>query len=241
MLYRGLLIDGLTGKINGAVASHGPGGAYFRSLGTPTNPNTSRQILIRSAAAAAYANWTDLSPTLRATWEQYARSIARPNRIGKTFTRSGWNEFVRAYTYRHYAEAEFSLGLTTTLSSIVGPEFWPGEQLVGSIATGVTDFTMTCAAGTDWQASTENALLLELSGVRTAPGVVEFTPLPPTRNSFKGPWQLAGGSIGGHGGGTLTIPLTRAPVQFERIFWKARVTSLLRGMGTIQYGVAIAP
>lgn len=241
MLFHGLLITTLSGKIDGAVASHGAGGAYFRSLGTPTNPNTSRQILIRSAANSAYLNWVDLSAEQRAAWEAYARSIRRINRIGVARSHSGWNEFVRAFTYRHYAEAELSIGLTTNLSGPpTGPTVFGVAPACTLIAgTDTINFGVPEQSGTWWD-DEEAAWLLELGGVRTAPGVVEFEPFPTTRNTCKGPWQLAG-AVRGQASGNIEVTLTRNIVAGERIFTRSRVTSMASGLSTIVYGVYICP
>lgn len=240
MLFRGLLATQLSGSLDGLIAAHNHGGPYFRNRTTPTDPNTSRQILMRAALTAAYANWLDLDPTLRAAWEAFARSTERTNRIGAQRHNSGWNEFVRAFTYRHYAEAELSIGLTTTLSTA------PAGPIIFGMAPGVvldagTDqFIMSVPeqSGTWWE-DEESAWLLELSTVRTAPGVVAYTPYPPTRNFFKGPWQLAG-SVLGQASGNITVTLTRNATTGERVFWRARVTSKTRGLSTVLYGVAIA-
>ncbi len=198
MLFRGLLATQLSGAIDGLIASHNSGGAYFRNRTTPTNPNTSRQIYMRSALSTCYANWLDLDPTIRAQWETYARSITRTNRIGAKRHNSGWNEFVRAYTYRHYAESQLSIGYTTLLSTISQPQ--PEMTSVTTqpyVHVGDPTLYFTFDNTNPWLTGTlgEGAILIEVSGVRTAPGVIALTPYPPTRNFFKGPWQLAGHGI----------------------------------------------
>ena len=241
MLYRGLLATQLSGAIDGLIASHNSGGAYFRNRTTPTNPNTSRQIYMRGALNAAYANWLDLSPELRGQWEAYARSVERTNRIGSKRHNSGWNEFVRAFTYRLYAESQLSIGYTTILSTITLP-----QPTIGPVGTqpymhvGDPTLYFSYDDSNPWLTGTfgEGALLIELSGVRTSPGVVELTPYPPTRNFFKGPWQLAGVGNGAHPN-PVTINLSRAPVLNERVFWRARITTLLNGLGPVTYGVAV--
>lgn len=241
MLYRGLLATQLSGSIDGLVAAHNSGGSYFRNRTTPTNPNTSRQILMRSAVAAAYLNWLDLSPEQRGAWESYARSITRVNRIGATRHNSGWNEFIRAYTFRKYAESQLPSGVTTTLATIELPQVAQSAPYTAAITTANTDFNFTFDTADPWYADDQSVLLIEISGVRTAPGVISLTPYPPTRNFFKGPWQLAGVARGANDSSPRTITLAATPTQFQRVFWRARISSLTRGLGPIQFGVAIAP
>lgn len=241
MLFRGLLATQLSGSLDGLVAAHNSGGAYFRNRTTPTDPNTSRQIYMRTALNAAYLNWLDLSPEQRAVWESYARSIARTNRIGAVRHNSGWNEFVRAFTYRTYIESALPNGLTTTLGTISLPEVTFSGPSTGVISTGANTMELSFDTGPGWYDDPENSLALELSGVRTAPGVISITPYPPTRNFFKGPWQLVVAAKGQDAGSPIVATLSRNPTQFERVFWRARITSLAHGLSSVQYGVAIAP
>lgn len=240
MLFRGLLATQLSGALDGLIAARNSGGAYFRNRTTPTDPNTSRQIYMRSALNAAYLNWLDLSPEQRAKWESYARTIVRTNRIGAQRHNSGWNEFVRAYTYRKYAESQLTIGLTTTLSAIDLPQ--PiATGCVGTLNSAENFLTFSTDADQDWMSTPEGALLLEVSGVRTAPGVIALTPYPPTRNFFKGPWQLAAYIDTAYTSTTVQATLTREPTAGERVFWRARVSTLERGLGPIVYGTAICP
>lgn len=241
MLFRGLLATQLSGALDGLIAAHNSGGPYFRNRTTPTDPNTSRQIYMRTALNAAYLNWLDLSPELRAVWEAYARSIERVNRIGAKRHNSGWNEFVRAFTYRRYAESAFSIGLTTNLSSLALPQPQQAAPFNLEISTASADALFTYDDADPVYGSSETVVLIELSGVRTAPGVISLTPYPPTRNFFKGPWQLAGFGQAGVVTPPVTITLAATPTQYQRVFWRARISSLTQGLGPVQYGVAIAP
>ena len=241
MLFRGLLGTNYSGAVDGLIAARNAGGAYFRNRTTPTDPNTSRQVQMRNALGDAYAAWIALTPNQRAVWESYARSIDRTNRVGDKRHNSGWNEYVRAFTYRRYADTAFGIGITTSLTTIVLPQ--PSVQTPMSLAitTANTDANFTFDETDPWWDDNESVLLVELSGVRTSPGTIVLNPYPATRNFFKGPWQLATYIQGSTTASPRLIDLTTTPTQYQRVFWRARISSLTRGLGPIINGIAIAP
>lgn len=70
MKFRGTLITDVSGSLAGATASRAKGGVtYLRERITPTNPNTSRQQVVRSALGVISAAWkSTLTPTERLSW-----------------------------------------------------------------------------------------------------------------------------------------------------------------------------
>lgn len=240
MLYRGLLATNYSGAIDGLIAAHNAGGSYFRSRATPTNPNTSRQIYMRTAIAAAYVAWTGLDASQRAVWEQYARSIARTNRIGETKHHSGWNEYVRAYTYRKYAESQFPTGIDTNPATIALPQPAFGSNIPSGTSTiGQTTAHIYYNLSPTDESDYETLVMCEVSGVRSSPGTITITPYPATKNFFAGPWQLAGVNRTGYGPpyNEIVVNLSRAIAANERLWFRLRISSLARGLGSPYYGV----
>lgn len=238
MLYRGILATSLSGSLDGLIAARNGGGAYFRNRTHPTDPNTSRQIAMRAAIAAAYVDWQGLTTAQRALWESYARTLPRTNRIGDARHHSGWNEYVRAYTYRIYANNFFAVGVTTSLTTIDLPQ----PTLTGTPPSGTSNIGSNSATVYFNRSPTDEAdydclTLIELSGVRTSPGVISITPYPNTRNFFKGPWQLAGYSRSGYDPNYVDMTLSRNIAANERLWFRIRLSSAARGLGPIFYGV----
>lgn len=180
MLFEGTFVTTLSGKVGGLVASHNPGGPYFRTLAIPTNPNTPAQQVIRSQFAALTVIWNDtLTQGQRDLWELYADNVTVTNRIGKQVNISGLAMFVRNNTARVLIALGFSANgpLIFNLGTFTRTTLANASATTQSVEVG---FSTTI--GTDpWANEAGSFLLVFLSRPQNA-----------TVNFFRGPYRFAG-------------------------------------------------
>ncbi|MBW7992805.1 MAG: hypothetical protein FVQ84_22685 [Planctomycetes bacterium] len=87
----------MSGSIGGVTHARNRSGAYQRARTKPINPNTARQIAVRSAVTLLSARWADtLTSVQRTAWGLYADSIAMKNKLGETIFLSGFNHYIRS-------------------------------------------------------------------------------------------------------------------------------------------------
>lgn len=87
------------GSIGGVVVSRNAGGAYMRARTIPINPNTQRQVNVRSALAMLTARWSQTLTALQRTgWNLYASNVSMLNRLGESIFHSGFNHYIRSNT-----------------------------------------------------------------------------------------------------------------------------------------------
>ncbi len=184
----GTIATSMSGKLGGVVASHGRGGAYFRAKTIPTNPNTPRQIAVRTRIknlAIAWAN--DLTQAQRDAWDLYAANVPFIDSIGESIFLTGINHYSRSN------QAKLQAGLarvddapsTFTLAAAEG-----SLGATGSAAADTVDITFDDAK--TW-ASEDNAAQLVFVG----------QPVNPSIKFFGGPFRFAGALLG-----NSTTPIT---------------------------------
>ena len=78
----------------GVVFSKWRGVSVGRIFALPTNPRSTRQLVIRGLLTAASRAWTALEDIERAGWEVYAAAQSRKNIFGQDSKASGFNEYV---------------------------------------------------------------------------------------------------------------------------------------------------
>lgn len=236
MLYRGTLGGMYSGSVNGLVAAHCSGSSYFRARTVPTNPNSTRQQFIRSAVNQARSAWANLSNNQRDQWAGYGAAIRRPNRIGASFSRPGFNEYIRWATPRIFANSIFGSGIEDEVCEPTGPEAGlitlPVLSIVGDTIETAFDTTEP------WWASGENALMIWFSAARASSDPPQFRILSPTINYFRGPWRLALVVLGGETAGVITLP--DAPSPGDSVRWKAHLSTLNNGYSMEYQGSAVA-
>lgn len=212
MLFKPLLGAALSGKVGGIVASHGPGGAYFRVLAIPTNPSTPEQSAIRNAVTNLSGRWVNiLTQAQRDTWKTYATNVTHTNRIGEAINLSGLTEYVRSNVTRSQVAALnrvndgpdiFDLGEFTAPTATVAA----GTQLI-TLSFDVTDA---------WVGETGSAMVIYAS-----------RPQNQTINFFKGPYRVAGSVLGDDGAppaSPVPIPVPFVVVAGQRLHMYVRVT-----------------
>lgn len=84
-----------SGSIGNTVYSRNKGGSYVRDRAIPTNPNTPRQMTVRTQFQFLSSNWSSIFAADRALWEAYAESHPVLNRLGQPIILSGHAMFLR--------------------------------------------------------------------------------------------------------------------------------------------------
>lgn len=85
----------MSGKLGGMVASRNRGGQYFRRKAVPVNPDSTRQVEVRSNFATLISYWNNLlTPAERDSWTQWAANTPRIDSLGQTHILTGQNAFV---------------------------------------------------------------------------------------------------------------------------------------------------
>jgi len=83
-------------SISSVTFAQGPFGTVARARTPPVNPNSPRQVDIRSSMGQVSARWTnDLTAAQRAAWNDYAAMTPLPDPFGGTKTVSGRVMYIR--------------------------------------------------------------------------------------------------------------------------------------------------
>jgi hypothetical protein len=164
-----------SGKIGGQVFSHNRGGPYIRSRGIPVNPQTDRQVAVRTAVRNLAIFWeTQLAQAQRDAWDVYAAAVNWVNRLGQSIKLTGMNHFVRCNTQR-------------TISTIARIDQAPAIQDIGD-----AEDQMACTAS-------EGTQDLTINGNPAAPWLVAADgwqfyylgiPQNASRKFFGGPYRF---------------------------------------------------
>lgn len=76
------VVDAMSGKLNGTVFAKNKGGAYVRSRGQVSNPQTLAQQAVRAAFGAISRMWSALTGAQREAWNAAADGRTYTNRLG---------------------------------------------------------------------------------------------------------------------------------------------------------------
>jgi len=179
MLVESAIVGRGSGSIGGMTWSRNRGGMYIRARATPTNPNSTYQQTVRSAAALLAAMWSNtLTKAQRDGWDLYAENVELPNPLGAPRNVGGLGMYIRSNVPRIQcgvvgvarlddAPSIFDLGVFT-------------EPVVG-VCTASADTISVAYTNTDeWAIADGGALFIYTS-----------RPQNPGRNFFKGPYRLA--------------------------------------------------
>lgn len=77
----------------GIVFTNWRGLSVARMFTVPTNPQSTRQVVIRALMASASRAWEDLTQPQRVGWNNYAKDVGRTNVFGQEIKTSGFNEY----------------------------------------------------------------------------------------------------------------------------------------------------
>ena len=181
MLFKGQFATQMSGSVNGLTASRGRGGSYFRDRALPVNPSTPFQQEIRALFGSLASRWvTGLTQVQRATWDLYASSVEKTNRIGDPHFNTGLDWYIAMNVRREQAGLTrvdtapgfFNLGILTE----------PVIDSIDSVA-GTMDVSFDNTDG--WAVEDEGALMVYIS-----------RPVNESINFFKGPYRLAATILG---------------------------------------------
>jgi hypothetical protein len=232
MLFKGVNITMASGKIDTAVASVNRGTPYFRSLGPTVNPNTTEQQEVRNAVQYANAEWAGQTEDFRTGWARWAQTRRRTDRICNRRPRTGWNEFLRWSVPRGQAVNRYAIGLLQSVTAPLDGEEEQDPTLYLEFRTDAQVFVYFDDTD-DWVTEAQSVLLLWVSA-----------PIPATRNRAYGGYNMVAaigitGNVPAFSGTIVDLPTSWA--SGERLFWRARISTELRGMSSPQYGRIVYP
>ncbi len=167
----------MSGSIAGTTYARNRSGNYARARTKPVNPNTARQILVRTSLALLTTRWAEsLSGAQRAAWNLYGSSVAMSNRLGETVNLTGFNHYIRSNVIRKMA------GKATIDAGPITFEI-PGQDPTFAITAseGSQLITVTYDETLDWNNEDEGYLW-----------VFQGKPQNTQREFFAGPWRSIG-------------------------------------------------
>jgi len=208
--YGGGIVQ-MSGSIAGNTHARNRYGNYVRARTKPINPNTAKQVLVRSIIQTLTARWSQtLSAAQRAAWNLYADSVNMTNKLGEVINLSGFNHYIRS---NHWF-ARMGRTLVDDGPIIFElPETDPTMSVAISEAT--QQVTMTFDDTKPW-CSEDDAMLV----------ILQSQGQNPQRNFFKGPWTGRSAKVGA-AGVPVTSPLDYASItvvsELQRVWVKFRI------------------
>ena len=201
----------ISGSVGGVTYSHGRAGPITRARSIPVNPNSVRQQLAKSVAAALSIAWSvDLTELQRSSWNAWAFAFPWSNKLGESSPMTDINAFVRANSARMQA----GLGRIDDPPVIIES----AEPLAGISASGDAStqlISISYGSGQGWAGEVGGYVL-----------VYEGLPQNPGRSFFKGPFQLAEKIAGAvvPPASPQTVPATFPLVEGQKVWAKVVVT-----------------
>lgn len=176
MLFSSPVYSKASGSIAGLTYSHNRGGMYTRARVTPTDPASTRQLIIRGAMATLAPAWlNDLTSVQRAGWKTYGDNVSMTNRLGETVYLTGQQHFLRSNVPR----IQFGLTMLTTAPTTYNL----GTFTMPSIASAYDDLDINITFdNTDAWAGLSGAQMLLWGGLEQNA----------SRSFYKGPFRSMG-------------------------------------------------
>lgn len=91
----GAAIAAASGSVGGTTFSHNRGGPYIRRRAIPVNPQTPRQLAIRSFITYASQGWRTMTSNDQVAWQTWAQLHPITNALGNSITLTGHQAFVQ--------------------------------------------------------------------------------------------------------------------------------------------------
>lgn len=153
------LVSDMRGKLNGSVMSKNRSGSYVRNKVTPSNPQTSAQMLIRGIFSEITKGWSNLTNSQRQSWENSVEAFQGTNIFGDSVKPSGKTLFQKLNQ---------NLMITGQASVTTCPA--PAELPYANLTSAV--FTVS-----------DQSLMVNTSGQTTGSKVIVFATAPLTQGT----------------------------------------------------------
>ncbi len=164
----------MSGSIAGNTFARNRSGNYARARTKPVNPNSTRQVKVRSIIAELTERWRDdLTSDQRTAWATYAAAIAMKNKLGETIKLTGFNHFIRSNVNHVDAVAQY---FDDGPEDLTLPDRDPA-------------FAIEAAADTQLVSVAFNTALAWNSEPGAGMYLYDGRPQNVTRNFFKGPYR----------------------------------------------------
>lgn len=184
-------ITAMSGSIGGSTYARNRFGYYLRPRTKPVNPNSSLQVVVRTAMAFFTQRWHDtLTSAQRIAWATYAAAVPVKNRLGETVYITGFNWYLAVNIVRSQMENSKCDPGPTTLTLV---ESDPA-------------FSVAAYASTQKLNIVHDPLLPWCGIPASILGIYMGQPQGSTRNFFNGPWKKVGPIPGNAVSPTLMDP-----------------------------------
>ncbi len=225
MLFTSPVFSQASGSVAGLVFSHGRSGMYTRSRSTPTNPDTERQRIIKTAMKTLTPIWGQtLTAAQRAAWNLYAANVPMVNPLGQTIFLTGQNHFVRTNIPR--IQAGISILLVAPTAFDLGTFTAPTLTTI-DVASNSVFITFD---NSDAWAIAVGGFMLIYQGRTTGPG----------RAFFGGPYRFVGSIDGAVIPPTSPATVPSAwPLSDDNIAWA--IARVIQVDGRMSLPIVIGP
>lgn len=184
MKFKSQVFTQASGSIGGQTFSHNRFGMYTRARTIPTNPNSTRQNIVRGAFASAVVAWGELTDIQRLAWKTYADNVPVINSLGDAVNLTGQQMFIRSRTAGlNASQIAIDNGWTMAipLPATAPIDFNTGEPITGFVDNPTAPGTGNIEVNMTLQPASANAYFLLFMG----------RPVSPAVNFYRGPYQLA--------------------------------------------------
>lgn len=203
-----------SGSMRSDTWSHNRFGMYVRNRTTPVNPNTARQVTVRSALTSLTVRWSQtLTAANRTAWNLYAASVVMKNKLGQDVLLTGFNHYLRSNVPRIQAGIAV-VDAGPTIFEL--PDADPTFAISASEATQTIDFTFDNTL--PWAAEVGSYMFK-----------FEGSPQNPQRNFFGGPWRYLGnidGAVVPPSSPDSETPIPFVVTELQRLWCYARIARL---------------
>lgn len=187
MKFKSQVYTQASGSVGGLTYSHNKSGMYTRSRTIPTNPNTTRQQIVRAGVNAAVQGFQALTDAEIAAWKLYGDNVPVLNALGDPIILSAQQQYIRTNSIRNFVTNQTATWIEPASLSLAPIDAAPTAFNTGE---SVSAYTLFDAPGTVGH---------HLSGSFSAPlsdsgNVLIFYGRPQNagRRFYKGPYQLGG-------------------------------------------------
>lgn len=88
------ILGNVLGSIGANTFSHNRGGPYVKRRAYPTNPNSTRQQIMRTILSDLAKTWQTLSDQNKASWNDWATTHSGKDSLGNSLNLTGFNAYL---------------------------------------------------------------------------------------------------------------------------------------------------